>query len=99
MLDDLDTCVRSATTDADGRLLCWRCRCDIDADFFCSACGATSTPPSRRPRTLRQALELANAPAEIVEMFHSRPVTVTSVLTTETVPLVPIEFGTPRKAA
>lgn len=41
---------RDAAVDADGRLVCWRCKCDLDVDFYCDACGATSRPPAMQPR-------------------------------------------------
>lgn len=41
--------------EADGRLLCWRCRCDVDDDFFCHQCGAVSIPRTRQPLTAAAA--------------------------------------------
>ena len=27
--------------EADGRLICWRCRYNLDEDLYCDCCGAT----------------------------------------------------------
>lgn len=39
----------------DGRYTCPRCRCDLDEDYFCRECGATSLPPRARPRVIESA--------------------------------------------
>ncbi len=94
-LTDIDTTPRNAP-EVDGRLTCWRCRCDLDEELYCNACGATSVPPSRQPHTLQVTRYPAGTSALTAIADAAR---VEGVLTTETAPLVPIEFGTPRKAA